>query len=615
MEEENSAALEDEQRQDEVPHKKIRHRKKQLYKAIRNQVEFYFSDANLAKDRFLGNLIAEDPYVDISVIMQCNKIRALTTDVKDICGALRYSDLLSVTEDGTKVFRTTPVKEKNNTDDCTIYVEQLPLDAQHEWLKEVFSAYGKVAYVSLPKYRSSGKIKGFAFVEFDTPEEANKTLEAFGARGCRLSSQIAPEKLCSISTYGPDEVKSENVPSEKIGDSEESQLQDKLLRKKKKRKKEKQERGTELNIKGSEVLQTEKKKEVAMSAKKCNRKRIQGTEMEAVETGQSQPEDDSPPLKTKKRKRTEEPGVEGTEGNTDIIPQSHESEKCLEKKNRKRKNVEAEEAVVSEHQQVSSDVEHENEGVVKRKKMKLEEWDGELVDEIGTEEGVEDVVKKKTRKRRKKHMKDKQDIEASRLQILSKQEWKHLRNKYLNLQRQKMACLKQYLGRNRWNSNPQFQHQDRLQPANGHNHEEEHHGNESTDMEASVKQETEKEPRFTFTPGVIVHAVLDEPVVEVRKFKADAKALGDVEYVDVIMGTNEAFLRCSTAAAAEQLVSSAPWQQVEILKGKDESQYWAKIISDREQKLSNNIRAKHRGRDKILRRAERELGKHIRFDD
>jgi La-related protein 7 len=55
--------------------------------------------------------------------------------------------------------------------------EQLPLDAQHEWLRDIFSAYGKVAYVSLPKYRTSGKIKGFAFVEFDTPEEANKTLE------------------------------------------------------------------------------------------------------------------------------------------------------------------------------------------------------------------------------------------------------------------------------------------------------------------------------------------------------------------------------------------------------------------------------------------------------
>jgi hypothetical protein len=82
-----------------------------------------------------------------------------------------------------------------------------------------------------------------------------------------------------------------------------------------------------------------------------------------------------------------------------------------------------------------------------------------------------------------------------------------------------MKCLKQYLGRNRWNSNPQFHQQDQLQQANGQNQEEEYHGNGNTEMEASVKQETEKKPRFTFTPGVIVHAVLDEPVVEVRKFK------------------------------------------------------------------------------------------------
>jgi hypothetical protein len=259
-----------------------------------------------------------------------------------------------------------------------------------------------------------------------------------------LSSQIAPEKLCSISTFEPGEVKSENVPSEsdkkdaseKISDNEESQFQDKLSRKKKKRKKEKQECGMELNIEGSEIFPAEKGKEGDTSAKKSKRKRIQGTEMEGVETevetGHSQPEDDSPPLKKKKRKRTEESGVEGTEGNTDtvdkdpsIVLQSYESETCLEKKKQKRKNIEAEETVVSEHQQVSSDVEHEIEGAVKRKKMKSEEWDEQVVDEVGTEvgaaeEGVEDVVKKKTRKRKKKHMKDKQDIEASRLQILSK---------------------------------------------------------------------------------------------------------------------------------------------------------------------------------------------------
>lgn len=41
--------------------KKIRHRKKQLYHSILKQMEFYFGDANLSKDRFLGALIKEDP--------------------------------------------------------------------------------------------------------------------------------------------------------------------------------------------------------------------------------------------------------------------------------------------------------------------------------------------------------------------------------------------------------------------------------------------------------------------------------------------------------------------------------------------------------------------------
>lgn len=41
--------------------KKGRHRKKQLYTSILQQMEFYFSDSNLSKDRFLGKLLKNDP--------------------------------------------------------------------------------------------------------------------------------------------------------------------------------------------------------------------------------------------------------------------------------------------------------------------------------------------------------------------------------------------------------------------------------------------------------------------------------------------------------------------------------------------------------------------------
>jgi hypothetical protein len=60
MEEDNPAVFEDGQGDGASP-KKVSYRKRQLYKTIRKQMEFYFSDANLTKDRFLGNLVKEDP--------------------------------------------------------------------------------------------------------------------------------------------------------------------------------------------------------------------------------------------------------------------------------------------------------------------------------------------------------------------------------------------------------------------------------------------------------------------------------------------------------------------------------------------------------------------------
>ena len=62
MDEENIPAVDDQtEGGGEFSNKKVRRRKKTLYKNIRNQMEFYFSDANVTKDRFLGKLIQEDP--------------------------------------------------------------------------------------------------------------------------------------------------------------------------------------------------------------------------------------------------------------------------------------------------------------------------------------------------------------------------------------------------------------------------------------------------------------------------------------------------------------------------------------------------------------------------
>lgn len=47
----------------------------------------------------------------------------------------------------------------------------------HDWIEKVFARCGNVVYVSIPRYQSTKDPKGFAFVEFEKEEEAQKAIE------------------------------------------------------------------------------------------------------------------------------------------------------------------------------------------------------------------------------------------------------------------------------------------------------------------------------------------------------------------------------------------------------------------------------------------------------
>uniref|UniRef100_A0A8C5NHM1 La-related protein 7 n=1 Tax=Gouania willdenowi TaxID=441366 RepID=A0A8C5NHM1_GOUWI len=160
--------------------KKKRSRVKQLLGDVKKQVEFWFGDVNLHKDRFLKQLIdeSENGYVDISVLASFNRMKKLTADTKLIARALKNSSVVEMNLDGTKVRRQHPLGETPiNVDSRTVYVELLPKDVTHSWIEKVFSKCGNVVYVSIPRYKSSGDSKGFAFVEFETQDQAHKAIE------------------------------------------------------------------------------------------------------------------------------------------------------------------------------------------------------------------------------------------------------------------------------------------------------------------------------------------------------------------------------------------------------------------------------------------------------
>ncbi|XP_043286533.1 la-related protein 7 [Venturia canescens] len=481
---------------------KPRLRKKALHALILKQMEFYFSDANLSKDRFLGTLIKSDPYVDLDVFLRFNKIRILTDDVNRVAKAIKNSTILSLSEDGTKVCRTTPINPRENCEACTVYVQGLPPDATHEWLTSLFSKYGPIAYISIPRYKNTSKIKGFAFVEFDKVEGANECLKAFEEKHCTLPSHTAPNELLSITTFTDDNPSSEATPME------------------------------ESSLENTEATISQKRKGVSEDISEEDESSSKKARIDASE-GKSNKED--------KQKEKDSEKSDAAQSTSCVSQDDEEKEKITEGKERKKK-----------------------------------------------------------RKRKRRSRGEQMDAADLGLQIMAKRDWKQLRNKYLQLQRNKMKQLKQHLHKARWN---QWGSSNRIE-------------GEEVEKKSTKEKSEVSTPKFVFTPGVIVKIELEEPCSNPKNFKLELRSDTAVKYIDVHEGSSEAFVRCDTAESAKTFVEKYNEKRTLcIIDGAEEKAYWDKMSQDREEKLGKKDRVKQRGRDKLLKKAEKELGKHIKFDE
>lgn len=74
-----------------------------LDELIRNQIEYYFSEANLQRDFFLRRKMDKEGYLPISLIASFHRVQALTLDVKDIIDSLRKSENIELSEDNKKL--------------------------------------------------------------------------------------------------------------------------------------------------------------------------------------------------------------------------------------------------------------------------------------------------------------------------------------------------------------------------------------------------------------------------------------------------------------------------------------------------------------------------------
>ncbi|KAL0219827.1 hypothetical protein P9112_005480 [Eukaryota sp. TZLM1-RC] len=164
--------------------------------AAKQQVEFYFSDSNFIKDKFLLSCAASNPegWIPLATINSFNRMKAHGLSDAELADILADSDTVQVSEDKLSVRRIHPLPEKDTSKERSIRVKPLPSGSTIESVTEMFSKFGKVLAARLRKNFISNE-NDVAIVEFSTEEEAKKCLENSSELGFEARFEAFPDYL------------------------------------------------------------------------------------------------------------------------------------------------------------------------------------------------------------------------------------------------------------------------------------------------------------------------------------------------------------------------------------------------------------------------------------
>ena len=160
---------------------------------VRAQMEFYFSDSNLPRDKFLRETVEADPegFVDVSLLATFSRMRALLAPfggsqndetVAALVDLLKTSAELTVSDDGRRVRRTAAVRAREEVDAeveaRSVYASPFAMTATIDDITAFFAQHATVRSVRLRRHITSKDFKGSVFVELADAAACEKLVGA-----------------------------------------------------------------------------------------------------------------------------------------------------------------------------------------------------------------------------------------------------------------------------------------------------------------------------------------------------------------------------------------------------------------------------------------------------
>lgn len=179
-----------------------------LEKKVIRQIEYYLSDVNMVRDKFLKNEVTKDDgWIPLSVLITFKRLQMLTTDFETIINAMKKSrsGLIEIHEEDKKLRRhpNHPVPGSQAELDLalrtrTVFVKGFPKtdDVNIDKLLNFFEKFGSVESVQMKKQFKSKDFSGAVFVVFATEERAKEFIDQAKENPIKFNETFALE--CSL---------------------------------------------------------------------------------------------------------------------------------------------------------------------------------------------------------------------------------------------------------------------------------------------------------------------------------------------------------------------------------------------------------------------------------